>query len=96
MDVIDPFLTFYRFHPDHNVQDERKETELLYQRQGAIEDMLEGREHVDVVLDMLEEQGIDAAAYADAVHDQVTAIVDSGIVYLTNESGLLLPQGAIL
>lgn len=95
MDIIDPFLTFCAEHPDHDRQDARRAAEQLYQRQGAIEDMLEGREHVDVVLDMLEEQGVDAAAYADAVHGQVSAIIDSGVVYLSNESGLLLPQGIV-
>ena len=95
MEIITPWLTCYREHPDHDAQDKRRETEQLFQRQGAIEDLLEGRGHVDVVLDLLEEQGVDAAAYADEVHAQVTAIIDSGVVYLSNEAGLLLPQGFV-
>ena len=96
IDILDPFMTFFREHRDHNGCDARKEAEMLYQRQGAIEDMLEGKEHPDTVLDLLEEQGIDAANYADQVHQQVTAIIDCGIVYTSNDAGLLLPSGVLL
>lgn len=96
MDVLDPFLTFYRVHPDHNKQDARNESAALFERQGFIEDMLEGKRQPDEVLDLLEEQGVDAAAYADEVHNQVEAIIDSGIVYLSNDAGLLLPQGVVM
>lgn len=89
-------MTWYAADSDHNRQDERQAAEQLYQRQGAIEDMIEGREHVDTVLDMLEEQGIDAAAYADAVHADITAIIQGNVVYMTNESGLLLPNGIVM
>lgn len=96
VDLIDPFLTFYRAHPDHNDQDARAETQLLFERQGAIEDFIEGKAQADEVLDRLEEQGIDAAAYVDSVCEQVEAIIDGGIIYVTNESGLLIPQGMLI
>lgn len=96
MDLIDPFLTFYRDHPDHDDQDGRNETQLLFERQGAIEDLIEGKAQPDEVLDRLEEQGIDAAAYVDDVCQQIEAIIDNGIIYVTNESGLLLPEGMLM
>ncbi|MEM6353590.1 MAG: hypothetical protein AAF766_22800 [Cyanobacteria bacterium P01_D01_bin.14] len=89
-------MTWYREHPDYSGQDARKETQLLYERQGAIEDLLEGKVQADEVLDRLDQQGIDAAAYADRVCEQVEAIIDGGIVYLTNDAGLLLPSGVLV
>lgn len=89
-------MTFYREHPDYNASDARGEAVALYQRQGFIEDMLEGKRQPDEVLDLLQEQGVDAAAYADQVHQQVEAIIDGGIVYMSNDAGLLLPAGMVI
>lgn len=91
-DLIDPFLTFYGHSPDHGASDGRRETEALFTRQGLIEDWLEGRESAETVLDCLEEQGIGANAYVAAVKANVQQVIDSGIVYVANESGLLLPE----
>lgn len=96
MDLIDPFLTFYQENADHSRADGRQEAEKLFQRQGLIEDFLEGRERADTVLDCIDEHGLDAASYADAVHDAITAIVDCGTVYISNDAGLLLPRGIVL
>ncbi|MEL7354055.1 MAG: hypothetical protein AAFN38_21715 [Cyanobacteria bacterium J06560_5] len=89
-------MTPFRENSDYNRQDERGEAEALYQRQGAIEDFVEGKGQADTLLDMLEEQGIDAAAYADRVHAEVEAVIDSGIVYISNDAGLLIPSGMVL
>lgn len=90
-DFIDSFLTFYEPDPDHGASDARRETEALFTRQGLIEDWLEGFESAEAVLDCLEEQGIGADAYVAAVQANVQGIVDSGVEYIENESGLLLP-----
>ena len=91
-DFIDPFLTFYEHDPDHGASDARRETENLFVRQGLIEDFIEGFESAEAVLDCLEEQGIGADAYVTAVQGNVQHIVDRGVVYIENESGLLLPE----
>lgn len=96
MDFIDPFLTFLENNADHSGADDRRAAAQLFQRQVLIEGFLEGREGADTVLDCLEEHGIDAAGYADAVHGQIEAIVDNGTVYIGNEAGLLLPRGLVL
>lgn len=92
IDFIDPFLTFYEPHPDHGASDARRETEALFLRQSLIMDFMEGDESAEAVLDCLEEQGLGADAYVDAVQANVQRIVSSGRVYLENESGLLLPE----
>lgn len=91
-ELIDPFLTFYGHHSDHGVSDGRRETEALLTRQGLIEDWLEGAESAETVLDCLEEQGIGADAYLANVQANVQAVVDGGVVYVENESGILLPE----
>ncbi|WP_163695795.1 hypothetical protein [Adonisia turfae] len=96
MDILDPLMTWYREHPDYDAQDARNEAQLLYERQGAIEDLLEGKVKADDVLDRLDQQGINAAAYADTVCAQIEVIIDNGIAYTSNEAGLLLPSGVLL
>lgn len=91
-DLIDPFLTFYEHSPDHGANDARAETKALYIRQGLIEDWLEGKEDTETVLDCLEEQGIGAAAYASTVAANVQHCIDSGVLYVANESGILMPE----
>jgi len=91
-DLIDPFLTFYGHDPDHGASDGRRETEALFTRQGLIEGWLEGSEDAEAVLDCLEEQGLGASAYVAAVTANVQHVIDQGIVYVENESGILLPE----
>ncbi|MEO0538386.1 MAG: hypothetical protein AAF215_31550 [Cyanobacteria bacterium P01_A01_bin.123] len=90
-DVFDPFLTFARQHPDFDAGDERRETEMLAQRQNAIMGWLEGTTPSDVLFDMLEEQGIGAAPWLDAAEANIAYVIDQGIPFVSNESGLLLP-----
>lgn len=91
-ELIDPFLTFYGHHPDHGASDGRRETEALLTRQGLIEDWIEGTESAETVLDALEEQGVGASAYVAAVTSNVQHVIDQGVVYVENESGILLPE----
>lgn len=92
LDLVDPFLTRYVHNPDHNRADGRRETEALFERQGFIEDWLEGFESAETVLDCLEEQGIGADTFVAMVEDNVGRIIDSGTAYVQNESGLLIPE----
>lgn len=91
-ELIDPFLTFYGHSPDHGASDGRREVEALFVRQGLIETWLEGRESAETVLDCLEEQGVGASAYVAAVEANVQYVIDSGVSYVANESGILLPE----
>ena len=91
-ELIDPFLTFYGHSPDHGASDGRRETEALMQRQDLIEDWLEGAESAETVLDCLEEQGVGADAYLATVQANVQHVIDGGVVYIENESGILLPE----
>ncbi|MEL6605357.1 MAG: hypothetical protein AAFP20_19260 [Cyanobacteria bacterium J06614_10] len=91
-DLIDPFMTFYGDHPDHNQADGRRETKALLTRQGLIEDWLEGFESAESVLDCLEEQGIGADAFVKMVEANVQHVIDGGRAYIQNESGLLIPE----
>lgn len=91
-DLIDPFMTAYAHHPDHDQRDGRRETEALFQRQGFIEDWLQGFESAESVLDCLQEQGVGADLFVRMVEDNVGRIIDSGVAYVQNESGLLIPE----
>lgn len=90
--LIDPFLTCYAHHPDHNQGDGRRETEALVTRQGLIEDWLEGFDSAEAVLDCLEEQGVGADAFVSMVQANVQHVIDGGRLYVENESGLLIPE----
>lgn len=92
-DIIDPFLTYLAQHSEYDEGDNRRAIEQLSVRQGLIQDWLDGNEYVDAVLDCIEEHGLNAAGYVDAVTDHIDQIVrDGGTVYLTNETGILLPS----
>ena len=92
IDFIDPFLTFYQHHPEHGASDACRETEALFLRQGLIMDFIEGHESPEAVLDCLEEQGVGADAYLTTVIANVQYVIDAGVFYVENESGLLLPE----
>jgi hypothetical protein len=92
IDLIDPFLTFYGHNPDYGASDGRRETDALIVRQNLVRDLIEGTEDAETLLDCLEEQGVGADAYVAAVTANVQHVIDCGIVYVENESGLLLPE----
>ena len=91
-DVLDPFLTYLDENPDYGASDLNRAFEQLWVRQGLIQDWLDGKEYVDVVLDCIEEHGLEAAGYVEAVCDQIDRVIyKGGVAYMTNESGILLP-----
>jgi hypothetical protein len=92
IDLIDPFLTFYDFSPEHGASDTRREVEALTVRQSLVMDFIEGTSDAETLLDCLEEQGVGADVYVASVSANVEHVIDRGIVYVANESGLLLPE----
>lgn len=96
IDVFDPFITVFGEHPDYDASDERREAEQLLQRQGAIEAVLKGEEHEDVLLDMLQEQGVSADRYLAAVEENIQYVIDNGLIFTSNDAGILLPQGMVI
>lgn len=72
---LQPFTTFALEEGDFSPSDMAQEMQRYVQRQKAIAACLEGREHPDVVLDMLEVHSIDPVAYVDAVTENVSLII---------------------
>lgn len=62
---LDPLLTWRTESPDFNAADNQREIEFLFARQQAIDGMLAGTVPPDVVLDLLEFQGLNPIEYAD-------------------------------
>ena len=91
-DLLDPFMTFYRVSPDHDSGDARREAIALFERQEMIEDYLRGRVPEEAVLDTLHAQGIDPDDYADQVARNVDYVIDAGIRFETNDSGIYVPS----
>lgn len=69
-----PFSTDYRDNPDFNESDRRDEANQLFQRQSMIEDVYDGVESADTLLDLLEFQGIDPVEYVDVCCENVYLI----------------------
>lgn len=69
MDVYSPFSTWA------NSGSSQAEIEFLFQRQAAIERMLEGRESPNTVLDMFAEHGENVTAYVDEVEATVARAI---------------------
>jgi hypothetical protein len=67
--VINPFDTYLVEDSDFNEQDRMREIQRLFRRQKAIESLLDSTLPPDVLLDMLEEQGLDAADYVEEIAD---------------------------
>lgn len=92
MDILDPFMTVFREHPDFDAGDARLESQQLGQRQDVIEQVMQGGESFDTLLDLLESQGIDPAEYINATAQNLDYIVDNGIRFTSNDAGILLPE----
>ena len=75
-----PFLTYTNPRISSNYLGDIKELAVLNRRTEAMDKAIrEGREF-DVVLDMLEEDGQDAAQFVEHVGEQVEIIIANGIV----------------
>ncbi len=75
-----PFLTFTNAPGDPNYMGEIEELAALNRRTEALDRALRTGQEFDVVLDMLEEDGQDAAAYVDEVGENIELIIASYVV----------------
>lgn len=92
LDFLDPFTTVAREDLDMSQSDERREAILLGDRQQVIQDWLTGETDEEHVLETLLDQGISPDEYLRLVNDNIDYVVDQGIVFSSNESGILLPR----
>ena len=88
---LDPFRTVAREHPDFNRADERAELLGNQIREDLIEQLLDGRGHLDTALDCLAEHGIDPDAWIDQTLANIEYVIDAGIRFEPTETGLFLP-----
>ncbi|HEY9672239.1 MAG TPA: hypothetical protein V6D11_12395 [Waterburya sp.] len=65
--MINPFDTYLFEHPDFSEEDRMQEINRLFQRQRAVQCLLDGILPPDVLLDVLQEHGIDAANYVEGI-----------------------------
>ena len=96
IDMMDPFLTFSRDDPDFNESDSLQESRALAERQGVIQDYLQGKTEADHVLDTLNDQGISPDEFVEVVKDNVQYVIDGGVVFESNDAGILLPAGIVI
>jgi hypothetical protein len=73
-----PFNTYYRDNPDYDAGDARAEFNQLKTRQDLMIDVVDGHQDVEALFETLEAQGIDSAAYVDAVCHQVEQLKRHG------------------
>lgn len=92
MDILDPFLTYFRDHPDHDRGDARAEAVALDMRQAAIEGWLRGELPEDAVLETLLDQGISPDEYCDIVTTNIDYVVNAGVHFTSNDAGILVPN----
>lgn len=79
MDRLLPLTTFQIEHGDFSAADIEAESIRYLQRQRVISACLDGREHPDLVLDMLEAHSIDPIAYVDEVEEGIDLIISQGL-----------------
>lgn len=90
MDFESPFLTYEGRETDPQYDSPEEETRELFIRQNLIFDFLEGAEFPDVVLDCLDEHGIDPIAYVNSVEESIDWIIQNNIKI--TDAGLWVPQ----
>lgn len=88
---LDPFLTVPREHSDFNRADEAAELQANLLRAELIEQLLDGRGHLDTTLDCLAEHGIDPDAWINQTLANIEYVIDAGIRFEPTETGLFLP-----
>jgi hypothetical protein len=92
LDFLDPFMTVARDDLDMNQADGRREAILLADRQQVIQDFLSGGTEEDHVLETLLDQGISPDEYLRLVNENIDYVIEQGIAFSSNESGILLPR----
>ena len=75
-----PWLTFTNTPVDDNYLGEVEELAALHRRTEALDHALRTGQEFDVLLDMVEEDGQDAAEYVDQVGQNIELIIASHLV----------------
>lgn len=91
-DLYDPFRPWFEENPDYNRADERRAVEAMLLRDDLTRGYLEQTVELDTLWDCLAEQGIDPLKWTEEAVNGMERIVDSGMAFVTNESGLFLPE----
>jgi hypothetical protein len=75
-----PFLTFTNAPDEPEYLGDEAELAALHRRVEALDEALRTGKNFDIVLDMLEEDGQDAAAYVEYVGENLEIIIASHLV----------------
>ncbi len=75
-----PFLTYTNASCEEGYMGEAEELAALHRRTEALDRALRTGKEFDVLLDMIEEDGQDAAAYVDAVGENIELVIASHLV----------------
>lgn len=92
MDYSAPFDTYLRETPDFNGADFRAETQLLLQRQTALDQLLRGQISESDYLDVINDQGLSPDAYIDMACDNVEHVIATGQQASPDDVRLFLPD----
>lgn len=91
MDLYDPFRPWLDHNPDYNRADEYQAVEAMLLRDDLTRGYLAGQTDLDTLWDCLAEHGLDPLEWTESAVNQVDRIVEGGIPFVTNDSGLFLP-----
>lgn len=93
LDVYTPFETFVEFDPAFDRNDQRRALNEYLLRDDMVQGFLNGTVYPDELFACLDSQGIDPNEWVNHVVSEHDRIIDSGITYISNENGILLPRG---
>lgn len=91
-DLYDPFRPWFEENPDYNRADERRAVEALLLRDDLTRGYLNQTVDMETLWDCLAEQGLDPLEWTEEAVNGLERIVDGGRAFVTNESGLFLPE----
>lgn len=91
IDAFDPFRPWFTAHPDMDHHDQRQAVEEMMIREELTQKFLAGQTDLDTLWDCLAQHEIDPMEWTEATVNQVERIIDQGIVFQSDESGLFLP-----
>jgi len=78
MHYLEPLSTVARFQAGMSRNERLTEADMLIARQHAIGQVLRGELDADTLLDVVEDQGIDPAAYAEQAIENIGWAIMSG------------------
>lgn len=93
LDALDPFLPVDRSDQTWSRQQQRVEAEAQILREQLLEEVLASDRDLEDFLDCLSSQGINPDLWLDAAVANMNHVMDQGVRFVANESGILLPEG---